>query len=59
MSSVQIKFPDGSVKGYESGTTGLQIAESISPRLAKEALAVKVDGVVRDLSYPIPMDAPV
>lgn len=59
MSNVQIKFPDGSVKGFESGTTGLQIAESISPRLAKEAIAVKVDGVVRDLSYPIPKDAPV
>ncbi len=57
MSAVQITFPDGSVKGYEAGTTGLKIAEAISPRLAKEAIAVKVNGVVRDLSYPIPSDA--
>jgi threonyl-tRNA synthetase len=59
MSEVQIQFPDGSVRGYESGTTGFDIARSISPRLAKEAIAVKVDGKVRDLSYPIPEDAPV
>ncbi|MBK7141060.1 MAG: threonine--tRNA ligase [bacterium] len=57
MSAVQITFPDGSVKGFESGTTGLKIAEGISPRLAKEAIAVKVNGVVRDLNYPIPSDA--
>ncbi len=59
MSQVQVKFPDGSTRGFDSGTTGYQIAESISPRLAKEAIAVKVDGIVRDLSYPIPKDAPV
>ncbi|MFZ1685135.1 MAG: threonine--tRNA ligase [Candidatus Zixiibacteriota bacterium] len=59
MSQVQITFPDGSVRGFESGTTGKQVAESISPRLAKDAIAVKVDGIVRDLSCPIPKDAPV
>ena len=57
MAEVQITFPDGSVREYQSGTTGMQIAEAISPRLAKEAIAVKVDGVVRDLSAPIPKDA--
>jgi threonyl-tRNA synthetase len=59
MAEVQIKFPDGSVKPFESGTTGYEIAKSISPRLAKEAIAIKVDGNVRDLSYPVPEDAPV
>ena len=56
---MHITFPDGSVKEYEKGTTGFDIAKSISPRLAKAAIAVKVDGVVRDLSAPIPKDAPV
>jgi len=59
MAQVQIKFPDGSVKGFDSGVTGLEIARSISPRLAKEAIAVKVNGFVRDLTAPIPEDAPV
>ncbi|UCC43554.1 MAG: threonine--tRNA ligase [Candidatus Zixiibacteriota bacterium] len=58
MTSVNIKFPDGSVKEYAPGTTGLDIARSISPRLARDAIAVKVDGVVRDIGYPIPADAP-
>ncbi|MDZ4722872.1 MAG: threonine--tRNA ligase [candidate division Zixibacteria bacterium] len=59
MSQVQIQLPDGSVRDYQAGTTGYQIAESISPRLAKDAVAVKVDGIIRDLSYPIPQNAPV
>jgi len=59
MAQVQIKFPDGSVKGFDSGVTGLEIARSISPRLAKEAIAAKVNGFVRDLTAPIPEDAPV
>jgi len=59
MAEVQIQFPDGSVKAYAPGTTGFDIARSISPRLAKSAIAVKVNGQVRDLSYPIPQDAPV
>lgn len=57
VSMVHIQLPDGSVRDFQSGATGLQIAESISPRLAKDAIAVKVDGVVRDLSFPIPRDA--
>ena len=59
MSQVQITFPNGSVKPFESGVTGMQVAESISPRLAKEAIAAKVGGVVRDLSSPVTSDAPI
>ena len=59
MSQVQITFPDGSVKPFAAGVTGMQIAESISPRLAKEAVAAKVGGVVRDLSHPVTTDAPI
>ena len=59
MANVQIKFPDGSVRDFESGTTGYEIAEAISPRLAKAAIAVKVDGTITDLATPIPKDAPV
>lgn len=56
---IQISFPDGSVRSYEHGTTAYQIAESISPRLAKECLAAYVNGVTRDLSLPIKEDAQV
>ncbi|MDD3732845.1 MAG: threonine--tRNA ligase [candidate division Zixibacteria bacterium] len=59
MSQVNIKFPDGSVKDFAVGTTGLEIALSISPRLAKEAIVVRVNGELRDLCYPIPRDAEV
>ena len=59
MEQVQIRFPDGTVKEYKPGSTGLDIARSISSRLAKEAIAVRVDGVVRDLTMPIPDGAPV
>ena len=56
---LQITLPDGSVRPYEQGSTGYDIARSISPRLAKDAIAVKVDGVVRDLSAPVADDAEV
>ena len=59
MAQVQITFPDGSVKPFDAGATGLEIARSVSPRLAREALAVKVNGIVRDLNYVIPDNAPV
>ncbi len=49
MPQVTIQFPNGATKELPAGVTGAQIAESISPRLAKEAIAVKVNGVVRDL----------
>lgn len=54
---IKITFPDGSVRDYERGITGLQIAESISPRLAKEVLACSVNGETYDLTRPIEEDA--
>ncbi|MGN0186622.1 MAG: threonine--tRNA ligase [Paludibacteraceae bacterium] len=54
---MKITFPDGSVREYQAGTTALQIAESISPRLAAEVLAATVNGEVRDLSRPITEDS--
>ncbi|SYZ73188.1 threonyl-tRNA synthetase [Candidatus Zixiibacteriota bacterium] len=56
---VKIKFPDGSEKKYPSGITGLELAHSISPRLAKDAIAVKFDGTVRDLNGRLEADGPV
>ena len=54
---IKVTFPDGSVREYAQGVTGLQIAESISPRLAQEVLAVGVNGETRDLMRPIDEDA--
>jgi threonyl-tRNA synthetase len=59
MSELKITMPDGSVKEYEPNTTGYDVAVSISPRLARAAIAIKVNGAVRDLYQPIPEDAPV
>ncbi len=59
MAQLQITFPDGTVKDFEPGITGYEIARSISPRLAKEAIAVKVNGVVYDIQAPISENAPV
>jgi threonyl-tRNA synthetase len=58
-SSVNITLPDGSVRTYGAPVTGFQIAESIGPGLLKAAVAMKVDGVQRDLSEPIAQDASV
>ena len=54
---VKIKFPDGNVKEFESGVTGLDIAKSISHKLAKEVLSVSVNGVTWDLTRGITTDA--
>ena len=56
---IKITFPDGSVREYESGVTGLQIAESISSRLAQEVLSCGVNGETYDLNRPINEDAKV
>jgi threonyl-tRNA synthetase len=56
---IKITFPDNSVREFEKGVTGLQIAESISPRLAAEVLAVGVNDETWDLSRPIEHDASV
>ncbi|MDG1437148.1 MAG: threonine--tRNA ligase [Rickettsiaceae bacterium] len=53
---INITFPDGSKKQFESGVTGYQIAASISPSLAKAAMVVEVDGDLVDLSAPISAD---
>ena len=54
---IKITFPDGTVREYPEGVTGMQIAESISPRLAQEVLSIGVDGVTWDLTRPIGQDA--
>ena len=54
---INITFPDGSVKQFESGVTSLQIAESISPRFAADVLAAKINGEDWDISRPIGQDA--
>lgn len=54
---INIKFPDGSVRQYESGVTPLQVAESISPRFAADVLAAKVNGKEWDIARPIATDA--
>ena len=54
---IKITFPDGSTREFESGVTGMQIAESISPRLAKEVLSVNVNDETIDLARPITTDA--
>ena len=56
---VNITFPDGTVREYEKGITGLDIARGISQRLAREALAARVDGETWDLTKPIENDAEV
>lgn len=56
---IKITFPDGSVREYESGITGLQIAESISSRLAQDVLACGVNGETVELNRPITEDADV
>lgn len=54
---INIKFPDGSVRQYESGVTPLEIANSISPRLAADVLACKVNGNDWDLNRSIEADS--
>ncbi|MFR2733413.1 threonine--tRNA ligase [Hoylesella buccalis] len=54
---VKITFPDGSVREYEKGVTGLQIAESISPALARNVVSCGVNGETVELNRPINEDA--
>ena len=56
---VKITFPDGSVREYEAGVTGLQIAESISPALARNVVSCGVNGETVELNRPINSDATV
>ena len=56
---ITLTLPDGSQRDYPQGTTGYDVAEAISAGLARQALAVKVDGEVRDLYRPIEKSADV
>jgi threonyl-tRNA synthetase len=54
---IKVTFPDGSVREFAKGITGQQLAESISPRLAQEVLAISVNDQIWDLTRPIETDA--
>jgi threonyl-tRNA synthetase len=54
---IKITFPDGSAREYNEGISSLEVAEQISPRLAKEVYAVTVNGEIWDLTRPINNDA--
>ena len=51
--TVSLTFPDGSVRAFDAGTTGRDVAESISKSLVKKAVAVTIDGTLRDFSDPV------
>lgn len=57
MSQINITFPDGGVKQFESGVTPLAIAESLSPQLARDVLAATVNDKEWDLTRPVTEDA--
>jgi threonyl-tRNA synthetase len=54
---ISLKFPDGSARDFESGVTGRDVAASIAKSLEKNAVAVEIDGKLRDLGEPIESDA--
>ena len=54
---IKITFPDGSIREYENGITGMQIAESISPALARNIIACSVNGETTEVNRPINSDA--
>ncbi len=57
MTDVTLTFPDGATRKVAAGTSGLDIAKSISPSLAKRTVAMQLDGVLSDLSDPVRKDA--
>ncbi len=57
MADLHLTFPDGTTRAFPAGSTGRDVARSISEGLARNALAVEVDGQVRDLDRPIEGDA--
>ena len=57
MSEIRLSLPDGNEKRLPAGITGQGIAETIGPRLAKDALAIKVDGRLQDLNLPVEHNA--
>ncbi len=54
---ISLTFPDGAARKVKVGTTGLEVAKSISPSLAKRTVAMQLDGVLADLADPIRNDA--
>jgi threonyl-tRNA synthetase len=54
---IHVTFPDGASRAFEPGISGLEIAKSISPSLAKRTVAMALDGVVTDLADPLQNDA--
>ena len=57
MSTIKITLPDGSVREFPAGVTGLEVARSISEGLARNALSIEVNGEIRDLSRSIQQDS--
>ena len=55
--TINLTFPDGTLREFNRGTTGYDVASSISSRLAREALSVTLNGTIRDLLFPITEDA--
>ena len=53
----QLKLPDGSVREFDAPVTGLALAQSIGQRLAQDAVAIRVDGELKDLTIPLDKDA--
>jgi threonyl-tRNA synthetase len=56
---VRVTLPDGSVQEVEQGITARELALQLGTRLEQDALAVKIDGIARDLSSPIQRDCAV
>ncbi|NTW60013.1 MAG: threonine--tRNA ligase [Nitrospirae bacterium] len=57
MSEIRLRLPDGSERRVPAGITGQGVAEKIGSRLAKDALAIKIDGRLQDLNLPVEHDA--
>src|SRR5438552_11147807 len=56
---IQVVLPDGSKKALPAGATGADLARAVGPGLAKAALAIRVNGEIRDLQRPLPDGATV
>jgi threonyl-tRNA synthetase len=54
---INVTFPDGSIKEFPKGVTTLEIASEISTSLAKNAFIAEIDGILRDITYPIDTDS--
>ena len=59
MNEIHLRLPDGSEKKYAAGITGQEVAEKIGSRLAKDALAIKVNGQLQDLKTPVEQNSSV